>query len=142
GDLGFGLMTAGDADAAIAAFERAVALNDRFWQGWCYLGRLSCEAGRLEDARRAFARADACDPFAAETAEIRQALNDANYAQAERIARTVLARHAGHPKATLALAHLASRVGAFEEAAEILAAGIRQFPLEQNLRYALVNSLE
>ena len=142
GDLGFGLMTAGDAGAAIAAFERAVALNDRFWQGWCHLGRLLYEAGRLDDARRAFACADACDPFAGEAAQIRQALNDARYAQAERIARTMLSRHAGHPKATLALAHLASRVGAFEEAAEILAAGIRHFPLEETLRYALVNSLE
>ena len=119
-----------------------MALNARFWQGWCYLGRLLFEAGRVDDARHAFAQAEACDPFAAEAAQIRQALHDAHYAQAERVARGVLARHAGHPKATLALAHLASRVGAFEEAAEILAAGIRPFPLEQNLRYALVNSLE
>lgn len=142
GDLGFAHMTAGNAGEAIACFEKAVSINGNFYQGWCCLGKLRFGRGDLGGARQAFDRADALDPFVTEARQIQRWLDESRFASAEKEARKILSRQAGHPKASLALARIASSVGAFEEAAEILAAAIGNFPCDLALRAARISSLE
>lgn len=142
GDLGFAHMTAGNTGEAIASFEKAVSINGNFYQGWCCLGKLRFRCGDLSGARQSFERADALDPFTNESQKIQRWLDESRFASAEKEARKILSLQAGHPQASLALARIASSVGAFEEAADILAAAIGNFPCDMALRPARINSLE
>jgi predicted Zn-dependent protease len=57
--LGSSLLQTGDAAAAVAPLERAVALQPRMRQAYYLLGRAYRGLGALERSRQAFARADA-----------------------------------------------------------------------------------
>lgn len=142
GDLAFALMQAAQAAEAMQVFARAVALHTGFYQGWCFLARLQYESGLLDSARKSFDKSQACDPYAAEFPKIQAAMSASRFAEAEKIARGLLAQQAGYPKAAYALAHLATSVGAHEEAAKILGKSIEIYPCDINLRAALVTSLE
>ena len=69
-------------------------------------------------------------------------MSASKFADAEKIARRLLSRQPGYPKAAYTLAHLATKVGAHEEAARILEKSIEIYPCDVNLRAALVKSLE
>ena len=69
-------------------------------------------------------------------------MSASRFAEAEKIARTILSRQPGYPKAAYALAHLATSVGAHEEATKILEKSIEIYPCDVNLRATLVKSLE
>lgn len=142
GDLGFAWHKAGNTDEAIKAFSAAVALNPAFYQGWCFLSLLQAQTGELASARQSHARAGNCDPFDSSFQEIQAAMSGSRYAEAEKIARSILSRQPGHPKAAYALAHLATRVGAHEEAAQILRYSLEHFPADMHVRVALVNACE
>jgi tetratricopeptide (TPR) repeat protein len=142
GDLGFAQMQSGNAMPAVQSFETAVGLNPDFYQGWCFLGKLKFEDGDLETAKRSIANAEKCDPFAHEFPKIQAAMSASKFGEAEKIARRLLSKQPGYPKAAYALAHLASQVGAHEEAAKILEKSIEIYPCDVNLRAALVRSLE
>lgn len=142
GDVAYASMQAGRSDEAIAAFQKAVSLNARFYQGWCYLSRLLFEAGRLQAAQEAFRQGASCDPFADQFAEVQEAMRNDRLAVAEKKCRAILARQPGYPGAAFTLAHLASKVGAFDEASGILREAIRRHPCDVSLRSALVVSLE
>jgi tetratricopeptide (TPR) repeat protein len=142
GDLAFAQMQAGNSMPAVQAFEAAVELNPDFYQGWCFLSKLQFANGDFETARRSIANAERCDPFAQEFPKIQAAMSAKKFAEAEKIARTVLSRQSGYPKAAYALAHLATQVGAHEEATKILEKSIESYPCDVNLRAALVRSLE
>jgi len=142
GDLGFAEMQAGNHTPAIAAFEKAVSIKADFYQAHCFLSRLLYIDGRIDAAKAAIAKADTCDPFAGEFQNIQAAMSANRLAEAEKIARSLLSRQPGYPKAAYTLAHLATSVGAHEEAAEILRRSIGIFPCDVNLRAALINSLE
>jgi len=142
GDLAFARMKAGNTVPAVQSFEKAVDLNPDFYQGWCFLGKLQFANGDIETAKESFAKAEKCDPFADEFPRIQAAMSASKFAEAEKIARTILSRQPGYPKAAYALAHLATKVGAHEEAAKILEKSIEIYPCDVNLRAALVQSLE
>jgi tetratricopeptide (TPR) repeat protein len=142
GDLGFALMTSGNKAEAIEALKNAVGLNRNFYQGWCYLGRLQYETGALAEAKLSFDQAGVHDPFAVECGDIQTTLDSARLAAAEKIARRILSRQRGHPVASLALARLATSVGALEQAADILSVAVENFPIDLSLRAALISSLE
>ncbi len=142
GDLGFALMKAEKKPEAIKAFSAAVRLNRQFYQGWCYLSRLLFEAGNIDKARETLEASRQCDPFDKDFKRIQSAMSSSRFAEAESIARGILARQQGHPRAAYALAHLASRVGAHEEAAKILEYSLANFPCDKHVRAALINSYE
>ncbi|MCJ7557762.1 MAG: sulfotransferase [Gammaproteobacteria bacterium] len=142
GDLGFACLKSGDTSGAIDAFESAVNLNSGFYPGWCFLSRVRYEAGQTEKSRQALANSERCDPFVSQFQTIQSAMSTSRFAEAEKIARAILAKQPGYPRAAYALAHLASRVGAHEEAAEILQFGLQHYPADIHLRVALVNSYE
>ena len=54
-------------------------------------------------------------------------MSASRFADAEKIARTLLSRQPGYPKAAYSLAHLATTVGAFEESADILRRSIELY---------------
>ncbi len=141
-DLGFALMTTGDDAGALAAFERAVAIDARFYPGWNSLSRVAYRAGRHGRAREAFARAREVDPHAGAFRDVQAAMSAERYAEAERRCRELLTRQPGYPQAAYTLAQLAARVGAHEEGAAILERALEYFPADANLRAARVVALE
>ncbi|MEX0706821.1 MAG: sulfotransferase [Woeseia sp.] len=142
GDLGYACMRAGDMDGAVDALERAVGLNSRFYQGWCYLSRLRFEQADLAGSNEALRRADDCDPLSTSFREVQEAMSASQFARAEKLCRGLLKRQPGYPRAAYGLAHLASKVGAHEEASAILERALGHYPADVNLRAALVISHE
>jgi tetratricopeptide (TPR) repeat protein len=142
GDLAFAQMQGGQNDLARASFASALALNNNFYQGHCFLSKLQFEAGEIEAALASFRRSEECDPYSAEFPKIQDAMSASRFADAEKVARTLLARQPGYPKAAYSLAHLATTVGAYEESADILRRSIDLYPCDVNLRAALVKSYE
>ena len=142
GDLAFAQMRSGQDEAARDSFTRALQLNENFYQGHCFLSKLQFEAGEVDAAIHSFRKSESCDPFAAEFPKIQAAMSASRFGEAEKIARTLLSKQPGYPKAAYSLAHLATTVGAFEEAAEILRRSSELFPCDINIRAALVKSYE
>ena len=142
GDLAFAQMKAGNTTPAVQSFEKAISLNPGFYQGWCFLGKLRYENHEIDAAKESFEKSESCDPFAGDFRKIQAAMSASKFAEAEKIARTILSRQPGYPKAAYALAHLATTVGAHEEAIKILEKSIEIYPCDVNLRAALVRSLE
>ena len=142
GDLAFAQMRSGRNEAAQASFTHALKLNENFYQGHCFLSKLQFEAGDLGAAAQSFRSSESCDPHAVEFPKIQAAMSASRFAEAEKIARTLLSRQPGYPKAAYTLAHLATTVGAFEDSADILRRSIELYPCDVNLRAALVKSYE
>lgn len=142
GDLAYAQMEAGQNDLARKSFADALSLNNNFYQGHCFLSKLQFEIGEIEAALESFRQSEACDPYAAEFPKIQHAMSASRFADAEKIARTLLAQQPGYPKAAYSLAHLATTVSAFEEAADILRRSIELYPCDVNLRAALIRSYE
>ena len=63
-------------DAAIARFEKVVAIDESFTIGYIYLGRCLAEAGRFDAAREALAWADKLGTHKAELADARARLRN------------------------------------------------------------------
>ncbi|WP_321389792.1 tetratricopeptide repeat-containing sulfotransferase family protein [Emcibacter sp.] len=142
GDLAFAHIKAGNSAQAVESFERSTEINPGFYQAWCYLVKLYFDLGQFDASKDAFAKASDTDPFSEEYKKIQSAMGSSRFADAEQIARNILAKLPGHPKAAYALAHLATTVGAHEESAKILRHGLEHFPIDTILRTALVSSLE
>jgi tetratricopeptide (TPR) repeat protein len=142
GDLGFALADACDNNAAIDAFERAVEINANFYPGWVFLSRLHHSAGDLRGARQAMLQSERCDPFREHFRQSQQAMSDGRLADAEQVCRKLLKQQPGYPPAAYTLAHLASKVGAFEEASRILEQALSFYPADVHLYSALVVAFE
>ena len=142
GDLGYACAEAGREEDALAALSRAVELDADFHAGWALLARLRYRRGEYTAARDAFGRAAACDPLAAEFEAVQRAMSAKNFAEAERRCREMLKRQPGHPRSAYTLARLASEVGAYEQAADILDRALASYPADVNLRAARIVALE
>jgi tetratricopeptide (TPR) repeat protein len=141
-DLAFISMKTGDRDQAIASFESTVNLEPAHYQAWVFLEKLYFEAGNFRAALVAVEKSEKLDPMDAEYRQMQSLMRAENLAGAEQIARAMLAKQQGHPRAAFFLAHLASTVGAHEERASILNHGLAHHPANISLRRALVQAYE
>lgn len=141
-ELAFALMKSGATARAIEHFNQAVELNPEFHQPWCFLEQLQYQAANYPEAMRAVTAAEACDPLDAEYRAIQEAMRANQPGKAEQIARDMLKRQPGHPRAVYMLAHLAGTVGAHEESLKILKYGLEHHPANIMLRRAIIQALE
>jgi tetratricopeptide (TPR) repeat protein len=141
-DLAFISMKTGDRDQAIASFESTVNLEPAHYQAWVFLEKLYFEAGNFSAALVAMEKSEKLDPMDADYRQMQALMRAENLAGAEQIARAMLAKQQGHPRAAFFLAHLASTVGAHEERASILNHGLAHHPANISLRRALVQAYE
>ena len=141
-DLAFAAMKCGQSARAITHFTRAVEINPDFYPAWEFLEKLQYEAGNYPAALLAVERAEALDPLDADYKEMQSEFSDGHPAKAEKVARAMLERQPGHPRAAFMLGHLANKVGAQEEATKILKYGIDHHPANIMLRRALIQNLE
>jgi tetratricopeptide (TPR) repeat protein len=141
-DLAFIAMKTGDNEQAIESFENATRLSPRLYPAWAFLGKLHFEAGNFKAALEAVDKAEKLDPLDQDYQKLRDFMRAENLAKAEKVARSMLAKQPGHPRAAYFLAQFAGNVGAHEERAEILNHGLSHHPANIRLRRALVSAYE
>ncbi len=141
-DLAFIAMKTGDLQQAIESFENAARISPELYPAWTFLGKLYFDAGDFKAALEAVDRAEKLDPFDLDYKQMQTSMRTENFANAEKIARSILAKQPGHPRAAYFLAQLASNVGAHEERADILNHGLSHHPANIRLRRALVGAYE
>lgn len=141
-DLGFLSMKLGYKEQAISSFEAAVMLNKPFYQGWAFLGKLYFENNQFSQALAATAESEKYDPLDNEYHQMRSAMQNGRLKEGEKIARQMLEKIPGHPRAGYMLANIAARVGFHEERAEILLHCLSFHPANEMLRKQLIKSYE
>lgn len=108
----------GDAAAALAAYEKALALRPGYAAAWHNIAKLHADAGRVADAEAAWARALALDPgYAAAWLALGQLRSDAKrFPEAIDAFRKALAARPGYDAAELSLGVALARAGRRDEA--------------------------
>lgn len=142
GDLAFAAMKCGQSDRAITHFEKVLEINPKYYPAWSFLEALYFEKRDYVSALSAVKKSEALDPMDKEYKEMQNALKNGYPGNAEKIARTMIERHPGHPRASFMLGHLASRLGAHEECTKILRYALQHHPANMMLRKALIQNLE
>jgi len=141
-DLAFIAMKTGDSEQAVESFENATRISPKLYPAWAFLGKLYFEAGNFEAAQEAVEKAEKLDPLDEDYQQLQKFVRVENFAQAEKVARSMLAKQPGHPRAAYFLAKFAGNVGAHEERAAILKHGLSHHPANIHLRRALVVAYE
>ena len=141
-NLAFVAMKAGDSELAIKSYENAVRISPELYTAWVHLGKLYFETDNFEAALNAVDKEEKLDPLDQGFRQMQAAMHEKDFAKTEEIARSMLARQPGNPRAVYFLAHLASTVGAHEEQADILNHGLDYHPANIRLRSALVSAYE
>lgn len=141
-DLAFTAMKTGDNKQAIKSFENATRISPEMYPAWAFLGRLYFDTGNFKAALKAVDKAETLDPLDYEYQQIQSFMRAKNFAKAEEIARLMLSKQPGHPRAVYFLANMAAKVGAHEERAYILNHGLSHHPANIRLRRALVAAYE
>lgn len=136
------LVTAGDTASAIAHLKTALAADPRFFAGWIRLGGLLYAEKAYADAISAVQAAEQYDPLQAEFGSIQASMQRRDFARAEQIARQMLQKEAGHPRAVFTLAHLAQVSGDDGRRIDILMSGLSHSPANLFLRTLLVAAQE
>lgn len=142
GDLAFAAMKCGQSARAINHFEKSLAINPNFYPAWSFLEALYFEKRDYVAALNAVKKSEELDPMNDEYKEMQNALKNGYSENAEKIARSMIARHPGHPRGSFMLAHLASRLGAHEECTKVLRYALQHHPANIMLRKALIQNLE
>ncbi len=141
-NLAFVAMKAGDREQAIESYKNATRISPSLYPAWVHLGKLYFDTGNFEAALKAVDKVESLDPMEEDYKQLQTTLHAKNFAKTEEIARSMLTKQPGHPRAVYFLAHLASTVGAHEERADILNNGLDFHPANLYLRRALVLSYE
>ena len=142
GDLAFAAMKCGQSARAITHFEKSIEVNPDFYPAWSFLEALYFEKRDYLSAVNAVKKSEALDPMDEEYKEMQNALQNGYLENAEKMARSMIARHPGHPRGSFMLAHLASRAGAHEECTKILRYALQHHPANAMLRKTLIQNLE
>ena len=142
GDLAFVAMKCGQTSRAISHFTKAIEINPDFYPAWSFLEKLHYEVGNYAAALNAVEKIETLDPMDDEYKEMQNALSNDLPGKAEEIARAMIKRQSGHPRAVFMLSHLANKVGAQEECTKILKYGLEHHPANVMLRKALIQNLE
>jgi tetratricopeptide (TPR) repeat protein len=135
-------MKCGQSARAINHFEKSLAINPNFYPAWSFLEALYFEKRDYVAALNAVKKSEVLDPMNDEYKEMQNALKNGYSENAEKIARSMIARHPGHPRGSFMLAHLASRLGAHEECTKVLRYPLQHHTANIMLRKALIQNLE
>ncbi len=141
-DIAFASMKCGMQARALRHFIKATDINPDFYPAWRFLEKLQYETGDYPAALHAVQRSEDLDPMDGDYREMQSNMKAGHPEKAEKIARAMLSRQPGHPRATFMLAHLANNVGAQEEGTKILKYGLEHHPANLMLRRALIQNLE
>lgn len=141
-DLAFTAKRIGELRQAKESFLKALELNANFYQGWVFLSQTAYALKDYNLAIEADAESEKYDPLDAEYPKMQAAMREGKHGEAENIARSMLQKQPGHPRAAYFLGHLASTVGAHEARADIMLHSLEHHPANQMLRRSRIEAFE
>jgi len=133
---------AGNVADAVLAYQKALQIQPRFYRGWISLSKLEYQLGNYNHALKALENAERCDPLAQDFSQVQQAIGAKDFNHANDLAKNMLDKAPGHPRAVFTIAHIYAAQGAQEERAEILKQGLEISPANLSLRHMLMGALE
>ncbi len=136
------LAVEGDLVGAIERLKEALRADPHFLQGWLRLSRLLFDTGNFAEAVQVTQAAERFDPLGTAFEDIQMHMKNRNFSKAEEIAKQMLQKEAGHPRAVFTLAHIAGLKNNPEARVKTLEYGLTHSPANLVLRNALVSAHE
>ena len=136
------LANQGNLSGAIARLKEALRLEPHFLQGWLRLSRLLFDAGLYAEAVQVTQAAERFDPLQADFQNIQQHMQRRAHGAAETVAKEMLTKQAGHPRAVFTLAHISGLKNNASGRVEVLEYGLAHAPANLMLRNLMVSAYE
>jgi tetratricopeptide (TPR) repeat protein len=131
----------GRAPAALAAYERAVMLNDALVESWAALEQLYRSAARLDDAEVAAAWNSRLTKLPLPLMRGSSLLNEGDVDQAEQLIRGYLQAHGGHVEGMRLLAQIGVKTHVLDDAEMLLEHVLTAAPGYHDARYEYASVL-
>ena len=131
-------MGSGNIVAAISTLKAALKADPHFFQGWLRLSRILFETENYPEAVQVGQAAEQFDPLQADFRAIQSHMQAQAFGQAEQVAKQMLLKQPGHPRAVFTLAHVAGLKNYPEGQVAALQHGIELSPANLVLRSRLV----
>ena len=128
----------GDIVAAISTLKAALKADPHFFQGWLRLSRILFETENYPEAVQVGQAAEQFHPLQADFRAIQSHMQAQAFGQAEQVAKQMLLKQPGHPRAVFTLAHVAGLKNYPEGQVAALQHGIELSPANLVLRSRLV----
>ena len=118
--------------------KAALKADPHFFQGWLRLSRILFETENYPEAVQVGQAAEQFDPLQADFRAIQSHMQAQAFGQAEQVAKQMLLKQPGHPRAVFTLAHVAGLKNYPEGQVAALQHGIEMSPANLVLRSRLV----
>ena len=136
------LANQGNLAGAIANLKEALRREPHFLQGWLRLSRYLFDAGHFAEAVQVTEAAERFDPLQADFQTIQQHMQARAYGAAEAVAKQMLTKQDGHPRAVFTLAHVSGLKNNAAGRVKVLEYGLAHAPANLVLRNLLVSAYE
>ena len=137
-----GLAAKGDVSGAIAHLKDALRRDPHYLQGWLHLSRLLFESGHVSEAVQVTEAAERFDPLQADFQSIQTHMQNRAFGAAETVAKQMLTKQQGHPRAVFTLAHLSGLKNNAAGRVKVLEYGLEHSPANLVLRNQMVIAYE
>ncbi|MEL7540488.1 MAG: sulfotransferase, partial [Pseudomonadota bacterium] len=128
--------------AAISTLKATLKADPQFFQGWLRLSKILFDTGNYREAVHVGQVAEQFDPLQTEFGTIQSHMQSRAFGQAEQVAKQMLLKQPGHPRAVFTLAELAGIKNYPEGRVEALRHGLEYGPANLVLRNMLIRALE
>lgn len=136
------LAAQGNLAGAIASLKEALRSEPHFLRGWLRLSRFLFDSGHFAEAVQVTEAAERFDPLQADFGIIQQHMQSRDFAAAEAVAKQMLAKQEGHPRAVFTLAHISGLKNNAAGRVKVLEYGLAYGPANLVLRNLLVSAYE
>ncbi len=135
-------LAKGEVVSVISMLKETLKTDPQFFQGWLRLSRILFDTGNYREAVHVGQVAEQFDPLQAEFRTIQSHMQNRAYRQAENVAKQMLAKQPGHPRAVFTLAEVSGIKNYPEGRVEALRHGLEFGPANLVLRNMLIGALD
>ena len=132
----------GEGVAVIAELKEALKTDPHFFQGWLRLSKILFDTANFREAVHVSQVAEQFDPLQAEFRTIQSHMQSRAYGPAEQVAKQMLSKQPGHPRAVFTIAEISNLKNYPEGRVEALRHGLAYGPANLTLRHMLIGALE
>ena len=136
------LVAKPDLLAAISRLEAALKDDPHFFQGWLRLSKILFDTGNYREAVHVGQVAEQFDPLQTQFSAIQSHMQARAYVQAGQVAKQMLSKQPGHPRAVFTIAEVSAIKNYPEGSVEALRHGLEYGPAKRVLRSRLIGALE
>ncbi|MEL7108175.1 MAG: sulfotransferase [Pseudomonadota bacterium] len=136
------MAASGDIAGAMDVLKSALKADTGFFQGWLRLSRLLFETQNYREAVQVNQAAERFDPLQTEFRTVQTHMQMRAYEKAEQVARQMLAKQPGHPRAAYTIAEVARLKNFPDGMVQALRHALDYGPAALFLRNRLIGALE